>query len=63
MDTSILSRESLCRDADLAAQRAVLHGCEQHNPHPEGTEAHAVWSAHYARMLDFYADEEAEGCA
>lgn len=63
MNDPILSREAIAADADLAAQRYVLHGMEQPNPHVEGTEAALLWRNAYARLKAFYLDPEAGASA
>lgn len=59
----VQSRQSIAEDANLAAQRAVAHGVEQANPHPQDTEAHGVWRAAYLRFLLLHSAPEGEGSA
>ena len=39
------------RDANTAAQRAVIHGVEQINPWFPGSDAAVQWQADYLRFL------------
>ncbi len=65
MNEQVISRHSICADADRAAQRFCEAHVEQPNPHLEGTEAHAWWQAQYVRMKAFYMDPvgDCEGSA
>lgn len=62
MDTAITSRQSICEDADAAAQRFVATGVEQPNTFT-GEAGEAVWLAHYTRMCAYYIDPAAEASA
>jgi hypothetical protein len=64
MNEPVIPRAAIAEDANLAAQRAVAHGVEQANPHPQDSEAHAIWRAAYLRfMLLHSAPEGCEGVA
>jgi hypothetical protein len=48
-EPSILSREVIAADAQVAAQRYAEHGVEQVNPWPTDSDAALAWAASYER--------------
>lgn len=59
----IISRQAIAEDADRAAQRCVMTGMAQLNPHLYGTEAAACWKCSYERFLLLHSAPEAEASA
>lgn len=64
MNDPIIIRQAIAEDADRAAQRCVLTGVNQENPHERGTDAQADWQAAYERYLVLHsAPADVEGGA
>jgi hypothetical protein len=63
MNDEVIRRDAIASDADRAAQRFIESGADQPNRFLEGTQAHAIWAAHYTRMRAFYLDPESESAA
>jgi hypothetical protein len=65
-DTSVLTREEICKRADTAARAFVAAGAfdgHHENPYPVASDAAAVYEACFERYLQMHLGPDGEGSA